>query len=44
MTHQDYALLAWVEYIYSSQNPTTSVSPSLVAKEKLPFSDLESHG
>ena len=44
MTHQDYALLASVQYIYSSQNPSTSVSPSLVAKEKGPPSDLESHG
>ena len=30
--------------IYSSQNPSTSVSPSLAAKEKGPPSDLESHG
>ena len=44
MTHQDYALLAWVQYIYSAQNPSTSVSPSLAAKEKGPPSDLESHG
>ena len=44
MTHQDYALLAWVQYIYKSQNPSTSVSSSLVAKEKDPPSDLESHG
>ena len=43
MTHQNYALFAWV-YIYSSQNPSTSVSPYLVAKEKGPLSDLESHG
>ena len=44
MTHQDYALLASVQYIYSFQNPSTSVSPSLAAKEKEPPSDLESHG
>ena len=44
MTHQDYALLASVQYIYSSQNPSISVSTSLVAKEKGPPSDLESHG
>ena len=44
MTHQDYALLASVQYIYSSQNPSTSVSPSLAAKEKGPPSALESHG
>ena len=44
MTHQDYALLALVQYIYSSQNPSTTVSPSLAAKEKGPPSDLESHG
>ena len=30
--------------IYSSQDPTTSVSPSLTGKEKGPPSDLESHG
>ena len=30
--------------IYCSQNPSTSVSPSLAAKEKEPPSDLESHG
>ena len=43
MTHQDYAY--WPQYsIYSSQNPSTSVSPSLAAKEKGPPSDLESHG
>ena len=35
----------WPWYsIYSSQNPSTSVSPYLVAKEKGPPSDLESHG
>ena len=35
----------WLGYsIYSSQNPSTSVSLSLVAKEKGPPSDLESHG
>ena len=44
MTHQDYALLAWVQYIYSAQNPSNSVSPSLAAKEKGPPSDLKSHG
>ena len=44
MTHQDYALLAWLQYICNSQNPSTSVSSSLVAKEKDPPSDLESHG
>ena len=44
MTYQDYALLAWVQYIYSFQNPSTSVSPSLAAKEKGPPSDLESRG
>ena len=44
MTHEDYALLASVQYIYSSQDPSTSVSPSLAAKEKGPPSDLESHG
>ena len=44
MTHLDYALFAWVEYIYSSQNLSTSVSPSLAPKEKEPPSDLESHG
>ena len=43
MTHQDYALLAAYS-IYSSQNPSTSVSPSLAAKEKGPPSELESHG
>ena len=30
--------------IYNSQNPSTSVSPSLAAKEKGPPSELESHG
>ena len=30
--------------IYSSQNPSISVSPSLAAKEKRLPSDLESHG
>ena len=30
--------------IYSSQNPSTSVSPPLTAKEKGPLSDLENHG
>ena len=30
--------------IYSSQDPSTSVSPSLAAKEKGPPFDLESHG
>ena len=44
MTHQDYALLALVQYIYSFQNLSTSVSPSLAAKEKGPLSDIESHG
>ena len=44
MTHQDYALLASVQYIYSSQIPSTSVSPLLAAKEKGPPSELESHG
>ena len=44
MTHQNYALLAWVQYIYGSQNPSTSVSPFLAAKEKGPPSDVESHG
>ena len=35
----------WLGYsIYSSQNPSTSVSPSLAAEEKGPPSDLESHG
>ena len=35
----------WPHYsIYSSQNPITSVSSSLVAKEKDPPSVLESHG
>ena len=35
----------WPWYsIYSSQNPSTSGSPSLVAKEKGPPSELESHG
>ena len=35
----------WPGYsIYSSQNPSTSISPSLAAKEKEPLSDLESHG
>ena len=35
----------WPQYsIYSSQDPTTSVSPSLTGKEKGPLSDLESHG
>ena len=35
----------WPQYsIYSSQDLSTSVSPSLVAKEKEPLSDLESHG
>ena len=35
----------WPQYsIYSPQNPITSVSSSLVAKEKDPHSDLESHG
>ena len=44
MTHQDYALLALVQYIYNSQNSSTSVSSLLAAKEKGPLSDLESHG
>ena len=44
MTHQDYALLASVQYIYSFQNLSTNVTPSLVVKEKGPPSDLESHG
>ena len=35
----------WPQYsIYSSQDLSTSVSPSLAAKEKEPASDLESHG
>ena len=35
----------WPQYsIYSSQDPTTSVSPSLTGKEKEPPSVLESHG
>ena len=35
----------WLGYsIYSSQNPSTSVSSSLLAKEKGPPSDLDSHG
>ena len=35
----------WPQYsIYSSQNPSTSVSLSLEAKEKGPLSDLESLG
>ena len=35
----------WPQYsIYSSQNPITSVSSFLVAKEKDPPSELESHG
>ena len=35
----------WLGYsIYSSQNPSISVSPSLAAKEKGLLSDLESHG
>ena len=35
----------WPQYsIYSSQNPITSGSLSLVANEKGPPSDLESHG
>ena len=35
----------WPQYsIYSSQNPSTSVSPSLADKEKVPPFDLESHG
>ena len=35
----------WPQYsIYSSQNPITSVSSSLVAKGKDPPSVLESHG
>ena len=35
----------WLEYsIYSSQNPSTKVSPPLEAKTKGPVSDLESHG
>ena len=35
----------WLGYsIYSSQNPSTSVSSSLAAEEKGPPSDLESHG
>ena len=35
----------WPQYsIYSTQNPSTSVSPSLAAKEKGPPSNLESHG
>ena len=44
MTNQDYALLAWVQYIYIFRNPSMSVSPFLVAKEKKSPSDLESHG
>ena len=35
----------WPQYsIYSYQNPSTSVSPSLAAKEKVPSFYLESHG
>ena len=35
----------WLGYsIYSSQNVSNSVSSSLVAKEKGPPSDLDSHG
>ena len=35
----------WPQYsIYSAQNPSTSVSSSLAAKEKGPTSNLESHG
>ena len=35
----------WPQYsIYSSQNPSTSVSSSLAAKEEGPTSNLESHG
>ena len=35
----------WPQYsIYSSQDLSTSVTPSLAAKEKEPPSDLESHG
>ena len=35
----------WPQYsIYSAQNPSNSVSPSLAAKEKGPPSDLKSHG
>ena len=35
----------WPQYsIYSSQNPSTSVSPYLVAKEKGPPFELGSHG
>ena len=35
----------WPAYnIYISQNPSTSVSPSLAEKEEGPPSDLESHG
>ena len=36
MTHQDYALLA-LGTVHSSQNPSTSVSPSLAAKENPPY-------
>ena len=35
----------WLGYsVYSSQNASTSVSSSLLAKEKGPPSNLESHG
>ena len=38
-------MIYWLGYsIYSLQNPSTSVSPSLADKEKGLSSDLESHG
>ena len=38
-------MLYWLGYsIYSSQNPSISVSLTLAAKEKGLPSDLESHG
>ena len=38
-------MIYWLEYsIYSSKNPSTSVSLTLAAKEKGLPSDLESHG
>ena len=34
----------WPQYsIYSSQDPSTSVSPLVAAKKKEPPSDIESH-
>ena len=38
-------MIYWLGYsIYSSQNPSTGVSPPLAAKEKGPLSDLENLG